>query len=289
MSGSHWYSKQGLPAYEVPYKDKKRAAAGEMRPTTLKDAREMDLLPSVTNILNIQSKEGLVNWKIQWAITAALTAPPQNPEETEADYVDRITKDAESIASEAAKFGQRVHMAIEDYLVAGETNPPDDVKPFFMNWLEWAHDNLDISGAHFSERVVVGNGYAGRADLKIRAKIDSALYAMIQTAGHNPEDFGTIDFKTRTWDTGKASAKPNIYPQDPAQLSAYMSADIAMASEDESDDCSSWTASVLINSKSAEVPIYPKVYTPAEIEKGMRLFNACQNLWCIDKDYSPII
>ena len=40
---THWYDKEGNPAYEV------EAKKGGMRPTTLRDARVLDLVPSVTS------------------------------------------------------------------------------------------------------------------------------------------------------------------------------------------------------------------------------------------------
>jgi hypothetical protein len=283
---SHWYSLGGIPTYEVPYADKKRK--GEFRPTTLTDARKLNLLPSVTNILDIQAKPQLTTWKIEWAMIAVETTPRIESESSE-DFLERCARDAEEIASAAAKFGSRVHQSIEDYLVQGEVTTDEEILPYFENWLGWAQDNLDLEGVLFSEMIVVGHGYAGRTDLKARAKIGSPLWQQLKDAGHNPEDFGVIDFKTRRWSKGKTEKdnKPTTYSSDPSQLAAYMSADIAMTDEDRADECASWTCSVLINSERPEEKIHAVVWKPDEIERGMRIFLACLELWSLDRNYDP--
>jgi hypothetical protein len=44
---AHWYRRDGEPLHSVP------SAKGEPRPTTLRDARKLGLLPSVTNVLGV--------------------------------------------------------------------------------------------------------------------------------------------------------------------------------------------------------------------------------------------
>ena len=50
---THWYDQKGAPAYTVKAKD------GSDRPTTLRDARKMNLAPSVTTILKVAAKPAL--------------------------------------------------------------------------------------------------------------------------------------------------------------------------------------------------------------------------------------
>ena len=59
----------GVPLHTV------LSAKGEPRPTTLRDARKLGLLPSVTNILSILSKPELTSWLQEQAVMAALTLP----------------------------------------------------------------------------------------------------------------------------------------------------------------------------------------------------------------------
>jgi len=54
----HWYrADDGKPQYTVPAKD------GSLRPTTLRDARKMNLLPSVTTVMKIAAKPAINVWK----------------------------------------------------------------------------------------------------------------------------------------------------------------------------------------------------------------------------------
>ena len=55
---AHWYSAAGQACHEVPNKSK----PGTSRPTTLRDARTMKLLPSVTTILGLLDKPQLTDW-----------------------------------------------------------------------------------------------------------------------------------------------------------------------------------------------------------------------------------
>ena len=73
---THWYGKDGSPRYTVTAKD------GSDRPTTLRDARKLSLVPSVTTILKVAAKPGLEMWKLEQMLLAALTLP-QRPDEDE--------------------------------------------------------------------------------------------------------------------------------------------------------------------------------------------------------------
>ena len=50
---SHWYTREGAPKYTVEAKN------GNLRNTTLADARKMNLVPSVTTIIGCAAKPGL--------------------------------------------------------------------------------------------------------------------------------------------------------------------------------------------------------------------------------------
>ena len=52
----HWYTRSGDPMYTIMGK-----STGKPRNTTLRDARELNLVPSVTTILNVAAKPALTN------------------------------------------------------------------------------------------------------------------------------------------------------------------------------------------------------------------------------------
>ena len=81
----HWYRQDGAPQYTVKAKD------GSDRPTTLRDARKMDLVPSVTTILKVAAKPGLEQWKLEQMLLSALTLPRAQDEQEKA-YIARIVE-----------------------------------------------------------------------------------------------------------------------------------------------------------------------------------------------------
>jgi hypothetical protein len=104
----HWYQQDGGPQYTVKAKD------GSDRPTTLRDARKMNLVPSVSTILKIAAKPGLEQWKLEQMLLAALTLP-KAPDEPEKAYIARIVADSKETGKQAAELGTRIHESIEQW------------------------------------------------------------------------------------------------------------------------------------------------------------------------------
>jgi hypothetical protein len=104
----HWYDRDGNPRYTV------QAANGFARPTTLRDARKLNLVPSVTTVLNIAAKPGLMQWMQRQVLLAALTLPRVH-DETEDAYIARILEDSKAQARAAADAGTDIHAAIQGF------------------------------------------------------------------------------------------------------------------------------------------------------------------------------
>jgi hypothetical protein len=104
----HWYDRQGNPAYSVTAKN------GEQRPTTLRDARKLGLVPSVTTILSVAAKPALEAWKLNQMMLACLTLPKVDGE-TEERFIERIVKDSKEQAKQAAERGTTIHGALESF------------------------------------------------------------------------------------------------------------------------------------------------------------------------------
>src|SRR5262252_4924511 len=99
---AHWYRRDGEPLHSV------LSSKGELRPTTLRDARKLGLLPSVTNVLGVIHKPELVEWKVTQAVLAALTLPRGQGEELGV-FAKRVVEDAQSQVRGAAEFGKAFH------------------------------------------------------------------------------------------------------------------------------------------------------------------------------------
>ena len=165
-SSSHWYYSDGRACYELPKKDGKG-----MKSTTLADARKLNLLPSVTTILRVLHKQALVEWLIEQACLAVLTSPRNEGEELDA-FVYRIlhTEKVQDQESNAARDrGTEMHAALEMMFEGRTAEVDQDMIP----WVQPAYKAIVARGPTIStERVVVGNGYAGKVDL-IQSGLDS--------------------------------------------------------------------------------------------------------------------
>jgi hypothetical protein len=105
----HWYrSEDGMPQYTVKAKD------GSERPTTLRDARKLNLVPSVTTVMKVAAKPGLDVWKNEQLLLAALTLPRVEGE-SEKEFIARVVMDSKATAKAAAERGTRVHESIESW------------------------------------------------------------------------------------------------------------------------------------------------------------------------------
>lgn len=104
----HWYSRSGAPTYTILGKN------GKIRNTTLRDARQHDLVPSVTTILNVAAKPALTRWLQTQVLLAALTLPKVDGE-SEDDYIERILEDSKAQGRAAADAGTDIHASIQGF------------------------------------------------------------------------------------------------------------------------------------------------------------------------------
>jgi hypothetical protein len=106
VESQHWYDRSGRPCYEQVTK------TGGLRPTDIRDARKLGLLPSVTTVLSVLAKPALTAWLVEQGILAALTLPRIDGE-SERAFLDRVREDSKAQTKAAAEEGTRIHDAIE--------------------------------------------------------------------------------------------------------------------------------------------------------------------------------
>lgn len=138
-SASHWYiadDNKVTSFHTVPYSGK-RGKDGETRSTSLRDARKVGALPSVTNILQILNKDFLVAYKINQAILACTTLPTIAGESTD-DFAKRALKDSKEHAASAARLGSACHEVGAGILLnptyARDTKGSLNLPPIGMLW-----------------------------------------------------------------------------------------------------------------------------------------------------------
>lgn len=171
-----------------------------MTPTTLRHAREQNLLPSVTTILKVLDKPALTSWLIEQAVLACMTSPAKDGETID-DFVKRILhteKQQDSESQKARDLGTNIHAAIE----SGLNGTPFDnaLSPYVLPAISTCE--IALGKCLFTEKIVTGQGYAGKVDC----------------AFQNSHTITLVDFKTT-----KKLPKES-YPEHRLQLSAYAQA-----------------------------------------------------------------
>jgi hypothetical protein len=188
----HWYARNGDPAYEVENKSK-----GGMRPTTIRDAKKLDLVPSVTGIIDLLDKPGLNNWKVDQGILAALTLP-RNDGESEYDWLVRVKQDAKEHAIEAARVGTETHAAIERFFIDGKLVP--EYKETVLAVEALLYELCPDAKWSAEKSFASPEGYGGKIDL------------------HSVDPSIVIDFKGKEY---KEGTKKWHWPEQAMQLGAY--------------------------------------------------------------------
>jgi hypothetical protein len=184
---THWYTVDGLPAYEVMAKN------GNMRPTTLADARKMNLLPSVSTIIKCAATPGLEQWKMEQMLLAALTLP-RLAGENEAEFLKRVRADSRETGRKAADRGTAVHAAVEDFYGGKGIKTHPEIIRGVENALTAKFGQQDW----LAEKSFATSSYGGKVDLCSGAAV--------------------IDFKTKEFGPDKL---PTGFEENVMQLAAY--------------------------------------------------------------------
>jgi hypothetical protein len=155
----HWYrADDGAPQYTVKAKD------GSDRATTLRDARKLNLVPSVTTVLKVAAKPGLEVWKNEQMLLAALTLPRRS-DESEKDFIARIVHDSKETGKQAAEKGTRIHESIEKWY-AGDRNVEHVATAKAFEEAVFNHFKTHPDQKWLTERSFASPlGYGGKVDL----------------------------------------------------------------------------------------------------------------------------
>ena len=199
----HWYDAEGNPAYTQPNASK----PGETRPSTLRDAKKLDLVPSVTGIIKMAAKPALERWKLQQLMMAALTLPAIDGESV-SDYEARLWEDSNAQAKNARDKGAEIHGYVESFFTDGS----NDENPYvvavdraicgaFSPQEEWLPEKSFASGL----------GFGGKVDLHSKKVI----------IDYKTKDFTESDMFRKKKDGSKGAPISFTYLENKMQLSAY--------------------------------------------------------------------
>ena len=161
----HWYTKEGIPAYEVEYADKKRK--GEFRPTTIKDARKLNLAPSVTTINKQIANFGIQNYRENQLIESAYTCPLKRSDVDSDTWITKVKEDAQEHAKVAREKGVYKHAELEKFLKGGYYDPAMEVQCLAVLDIlkSYGIELMDVQPEKsFAHSTVDGYWYGGKAD-----------------------------------------------------------------------------------------------------------------------------
>ncbi len=241
--GGHYYMPDGSPFYTIVGKN------GKERPVTLRDARPVGAVPSVTGILKCADKPALTQYFVKQAVMASLTLP-RNTGESDDDYIKRILTDSRQEGADARDVGTEIHGAVERCDMIGQ----------YANWVVAVDmrlkETIDLHLHEFSPEKSFAHplGYGGKVDLHC--------------------DEWVIDVKTKS---GPAGGR-KLWDEELMQLAAYRvglglpAARCAILHVDRDNP----TAELL---EAAE----------ADLERGWSMFRALLAYWQAKNNYRPSV
>lgn len=244
----HWYDLDGKSAYTYTNSE------GGTSNTTLTQARQMKLLPSVTGIMNIIAKPQLQQWLQNNTLQSGWT---HRKSPTYDAYLQAIRQDADKVKKATAGEGQVIHGALDDWFTDG--NPVDGYHEMCNEVSAALYDQFDKQDWESEVSFAASLGYGGKVDL------------------HSTTGDIVVDFKTHE----KSEAKLRLYDDHYMQLAAYREgmAEKGLVSED------AHMAIVFVHRKTHKVSL--RMVPQAMAERGWLKFEACFRLWCIEKDFYP--
>ena len=193
---NHWYDRSGAACYQMKGKN------GNLRDVTLRDARKLGLLPSVTGIIDVEAKPQLTRWLVDQAYMACLTLP-RIEGETLDSFKQRAYFDAGAQADMARARGQVLHAEIETYISKGTVANQDSLK-FVVPVVDWLDRNFGRVPWAVEKSFAHQAGFGGKVDLHCKVG----------------EELIVLDFKTK--DFGEESiAKKMAWDGHAMQIHAY--------------------------------------------------------------------
>ena len=152
---NHWYTRDGEPMYTV------EAAKGGQRATTLRDARKLNLVPSVTTVLNVAAKPALTQWLQKQVLLASLTLP-RRTDEPEDEWIDRVMDDSKEEGRAAAEAGTDFHASIQSFYEGVPTSRHEEhVKGCVEAIREHFGNQAWVAERAFAHEI----GFGGKCDL----------------------------------------------------------------------------------------------------------------------------
>ena len=258
-SSGHWYRADGSACFQLPSKSK----PGTTRGVTLRDARELGLLPSVTTILSVLSKGALEKWKMEQVAKACWRdlSKPMVDIPAEDTYVRGMIDNAFQQVDAAASLGTDIHDALEKHF-QGRIDFASHLQVYVDAVDKWAKSEGIEFEKHELHLVNQAGGYAGTTDAIIRCK----------------RGRGILDFKSRKTTAGKPCTP---YDTQPIQIAAYHAAAGLMP-------LSFYHCGVNVFISTTEPGrVEATWYDHEQLERELEAFDAALTLWRHLRNFDP--
>jgi len=206
QESQHWYTKDGKACHTQPTK---KGAKNPFRPTNIKDAKALGLLPSVSAYTKMLAAPGLERWKMAKVAETCFANPP-HPGEDMDGYIRNMLEKSKEDGKGAADLGTLIHASIEALLKGNEY---EDVVNYADGQHFWLSDMVEPAFAKIEELGLViksaetvlvneSEGYAGTTDVVHTSHLGR----------------GILDWKSK-----RTKKDEPIYPSEthPMQIAAY--------------------------------------------------------------------
>lgn len=248
---AHWYAYDGSPCYTVP-----KANGGGTRPTTLRDARKMDLAPGFSAVAKMLSTPQITKWSIGQAVEAA-DRLPRGLDEAIDNWVARVVYESSRRKTDAADAGTSIHAQIEAHIDQLHETPTSTAVLRYLR--ECVGDFSAVPERSFVSRL----GYGTKIDLLLTTATQRWI----------------IDIKTKEFDKTTIS-KLEVYREHRMQLAAGTEAQSrSMGPIDRH--------AILFVSRTQPGLAHLADVPPPAIHDGRRMFLCALKCWQIDRNYRP--
>jgi hypothetical protein len=271
---SHWYALDGTPTYTI------KGANGKERDTTLRDAKKLKLVPSVTTVMSVQDKPGLLIWKMTQLLDAAMANPYHPLVGDEDKWRAQVVKQANEITKKAAEYGTLIHDNIEQCIKEDFISCKKGIIEVIEPVICFLKDNFP--GFEFTAEDSFSHplGFGGKID----------LYG-VKNKGQKNERRMVLDFKTKNKDSDDM-AKLKAYDDHHLQTAAYVK-----GLEDTKDfgsklDYSKWERyNLFIGYEVVKTgyfrPTGMKLTESKDFEREWGMFNKLLEFWQLKNNYKP--
>jgi hypothetical protein len=246
----HWYLQDGTPFYTIKSKN-----GSGLRDVTIKDAKKVKALYSVTTIIGQLNKPKLENWKLNQLLEAVLKT--SDTVDFKQDFwKSKVWEVYTDLTSQYSKKGNAIHNKLEEYFKNGIVN--DEDSGFILPVSELVN-SLGFDLLEPEQSFACGQGFGGKIDL------------ILESVENNKK--AIIYFKTKQ---GVDLGPQLLYNDYLMQLAAYREA------IDKEADC----YNLLISATHPGI-VYLHKWTEEELQRGWKMFKHLLEYTKIVKNYDP--